>query len=84
MDEIRRLFSSPGGHVRPDSIASSATQSSGSRLLLRQRLAQLMTCVDDLDPSPQLQEQVVGSLDNTFLICGKRANRFKKENFRWT
>ncbi|XP_014017681.2 inositol polyphosphate 5-phosphatase K isoform X2 [Salmo salar] len=82
MDEIRRVFGSPIGRVRSDSIASSATQSSGSRLLLRQRLAQLMTCVDDLDPSPQLQEQVVRSLDNAFLVCGKRANRTKKDNFR--
>ncbi|CAB1347668.1 unnamed protein product [Coregonus sp. 'balchen'] len=81
MDEIRRLFGSPVGRIRSDSIASSATQSSGSRLLLRQRLAQLMTCVDDLDPSPQLQEQVARSLDNAFLICGKRASRPKKENF---
>ncbi|XP_024298030.1 inositol polyphosphate 5-phosphatase K isoform X1 [Oncorhynchus tshawytscha] len=82
MDEIRRVFGSPIGRVRSDSIASSATQSSGSRLLLRQRLAQLMTCVDDLNPSPQLQEQVVRSLDNAFLVCGKRANRTKKDNFR--
>jgi hypothetical protein len=84
MDEIRRVFGSPIGRVRSDSIASSATQFSGSHLLLRQRLSQLMNCVNDLDPSPQLQEQVVGSLDNTFLICGKRANLLKKENFRWT
>ncbi|XP_034148187.1 inositol polyphosphate 5-phosphatase Ka isoform X1 [Esox lucius] len=82
MDEIYRLFGSPVGRVRSDSTASSATQSTGSHLMLRLRLAQLMTCVDDLDPSPDLQEQVARTLDKAFRICGKRVKRPKRENFR--
>lgn len=82
MDEIQRLFGTMG-RVRSDSMASTATLSTGSRLLLRQRLTQLMTCVDDLDPSDKLHDQVARTLDNAFLICGKKAGRTKKDNFRW-
>lgn len=84
MDEIARLFSSPpGGRIRADSDASDATRSTGSRLLLRHRLGQLMTCVDDLDPRNVLHEKVVKTLDSAFLACGRRANKPKKDGFRW-
>lgn len=82
MEEIHQFFGAPGRY-RSDSIASSATQSTGSKLILRQRLNQLMTCVDDLDPSDELHEKVAKTLDNAFVICGKRANKPKKYSFRW-
>ncbi|XP_046891698.1 inositol polyphosphate 5-phosphatase Ka isoform X2 [Hypomesus transpacificus] len=81
MDEIRHLFGTMG-RVRSDSMASADTQSTGSRLLLRQRLTQLMTCVDDLDPGDKLHDQVARTLDNAFLICGKKAGRIKRDPFR--
>ncbi|XP_062329281.1 inositol polyphosphate 5-phosphatase Ka isoform X1 [Osmerus eperlanus] len=81
MDEIRHLFGTMG-RVRSDSMASADTQSTGSRLLLRQRLTQLMTCVDDLDPSDKLHDQVARTLDNAFFICGKKAGRIKRDTFR--
>lgn len=82
MDEINRLFGSVG-RIRADSDASDATHSTGSRLVLRHRLNQLMTCVDDLDPRNVLHEKVVKTLDNAFLACGRRANKPKKDSFRW-
>ncbi|XP_030007877.1 inositol polyphosphate 5-phosphatase Ka isoform X2 [Sphaeramia orbicularis] len=81
MDEIHQFFGTPVRY-RSDSIASSTTQSTGSKLILRQRLNQLMTCVDDLDPSDELHEKVAKTLDNAFVICGKRANKPKKHSFR--
>lgn len=82
MDEIRQLLGTMG-RVRSDSLSSDATQSTGSKLLLRHRLNQLMTCMDDLDPKSELHEKMVKSLDNVFLVCGKRANKPRKHSFRW-
>lgn len=82
MDEIRRLLG-PTERVRSDSLSSDATQSTGSKLVLRHRLYQLMTCVDDLDPRNELHEKMVRTLDNAFFVCGKRANKPKKNSFRW-
>ncbi|KAI3354491.1 hypothetical protein L3Q82_019003, partial [Scortum barcoo] len=81
MDEIRRLLGSTG-RVRSESQSSDATQSTGSKLALRHRLNQLMTCVDDLDPRNELHGKMVKTLDNAFLICGKNANKPKKNSFR--
>ncbi|XP_039633864.1 inositol polyphosphate 5-phosphatase Ka isoform X3 [Perca fluviatilis] len=81
MDEISRLFGTMG-RVRSDSLSSNATQSTGSKLVLRHRLNQLMTCVDDLDPKNELHEEMVKTLDKAFLLCGKRANKPKKNSFR--
>lgn len=81
MDEINRLFGNIG-RTRSDSAASDATQSTGSRLVLRQRLHQLLTCVEDLSPGDELHEKVAKTLDNVFLVCGKRANKLKKDSFR--
>lgn len=79
MDEISRIFGTIG-RERSDSYS---TQSTGSKLLLRHRLNQLMTCVDDLDPKTELHEKMIKTLDNAFLVCGKRANKPKKDSFRW-
>lgn len=82
MDEIRRVLGTTG-RVRSDSLSSDATQSTASKLVLRHRLNQLMTCVDDLDSKTKLHDKVVKTLDNAFLVCGKRANKPKKNSFRW-
>ncbi|KAK7882809.1 hypothetical protein WMY93_028983 [Mugilogobius chulae] len=79
MDEINRIFGTLG-RVRSESVASDTTQSTGSRLVLRHRLQQLLTCVEDLDPKDELK--VAKTLDNAFLACGKKANRPKKDCFR--
>ena len=79
MDEISRIFGTIG-RERSDSYS---TQSTGSKLLLRHRLNQLITCVDDLDPKTELHEKMIKTLDNAFLVCGKKANKPKKDSFRW-
>lgn len=66
-----------------DSFSSEATQSTASRLALRHRLNQLMTCLDDLDPEHELHDKVVKTLDNAFVVCGTRASKPKKDKFRW-
>lgn len=82
MDEISRLFGTME-RVRSDSLSSDATQYTGSKLVLRHRLNQLMTCVDDLGPKNELHEDMVKTLDKAFLLCCKRANKPKKDSFRW-
>ena len=82
MDEITRLFGGMG-RVRSDSLSSNATASTGSKHVLRHRLNQLMTCMDDLDPKNELHDKMVKTLDNAFLLCDKRANKPKKDRFRW-
>lgn len=79
MDEILGRF----GRDHSDSISSDATQSTCSRLALRHRVNQLMTCLDDLDPENELHDKVSKSLDNAFVVCGTRANKLKKDRFRW-
>ncbi|XP_060928917.1 inositol polyphosphate 5-phosphatase Ka isoform X1 [Limanda limanda] len=81
MDEINQLLGNIQ-RVRSESLCSDATQSSGSKLVLRHRLNQLLTCVDDLDAKDELREKVVKTLDNAFLVFGKRANTQKKGRFR--
>lgn len=71
------------GRERSDSQSSDASHSTGSRMALRHRLNQLLTCVDDLDPKNQLHDKVAKTLDSAFLVCGKRANKPKKDSFRW-
>ncbi|XP_034722623.1 inositol polyphosphate 5-phosphatase Ka isoform X2 [Etheostoma cragini] len=81
MDEITRLFGTMG-RVRSDSLSSNATQSTGSKLVLRHRLNQLMTCMDDVDPKNELHEEMLKTLDKAILFCGKSANKPKKNSFR--
>lgn len=81
MDEISQLFGT-GGRVRSDTLSSDATQSTGSKLALRHQLSQLMTCVDDLDPTNRLREKMVKTLDNAFLVYAKKTNKPKKDSFR--
>uniref|UniRef100_A0AAV2J0P3 Inositol polyphosphate-related phosphatase domain-containing protein n=1 Tax=Knipowitschia caucasica TaxID=637954 RepID=A0AAV2J0P3_KNICA len=69
MDEINRIFGAKA-RVRSESMASDATQSTGSRMVLRHRLQQLLTCVEDLNPKDELK--VAQTLDNVFLITSIR------------
>ncbi|XP_060902157.1 inositol polyphosphate 5-phosphatase K-like isoform X1 [Labrus mixtus] len=78
MEEISQLFGTMG-RERSD---THSTQSTGTKLALRHRLNQLMTCVDDLDPRHGLHDKMVQALDSAFLVCGKRANKPKKDKFR--
>lgn len=58
--------------VRSDSTSSStASQGSRSKVLLRQRLNQLMTCIEDLSSDDEASEEVCRSLDEAFQLCGR-------------
>ncbi|KAL0174766.1 hypothetical protein M9458_030734, partial [Cirrhinus mrigala] len=78
MEEISEYFSGDL-RSRSDSVASTCTESTSSRLYVRQRLAMLMTCVDDLDPDDKLHAQVAKTLDEAFLVCRQIAGRPKKD-----
>lgn len=82
MDEIWRTLNT-AGRDRSDTLSSDATQSTGSKAVLRHRLNQLLTCVDGLDTEMELHEKVSKTLDNAFFVCGTRANRQRKNKFRW-
>lgn len=82
MEEIAEYFNEKM-RARSDSMASTGTQSTSSRLHVRQRLAMLMTCVDDLDPDDKLDAQVVKTLDGAFLVCRQIAAPHKKDQFRF-
>lgn len=81
MEEIARYFDAKL-RVRADSVASTTTQSSGSRVLLRNRVAQLMTCVDDLESNSKLQAEMRKKLEGALLLVGKKASKPKKDQFR--
>lgn len=57
--------------VRSDSMSSSASQSSKSKMLLRQRLSQLMTCIEDMSSDDEASEEVSRTLDDAFHLCGR-------------
>ncbi|CAL8350386.1 unnamed protein product [Lota lota] len=82
MEEINRTFGTMDVRVRSRSLASDASQSTAGKLLLRQRLHQLMTCVDDLGPRDELHHRVSQALDGAFLLCGRRAGMPRKDRFR--
>lgn len=82
MDEIRSMLNTVG-RDRSDTFSSDATQSTGSKAVLRHRLNQLLSCVDGLDTEMELHEKVSKTLDNAFFVCGTRANRQRKKRFRW-
>lgn len=60
-----------GARVRSDSTSSSASQGSMSKMLLRQRLNQLMTCIEDMSSDDEASEEVCRSLDEAFQLCGR-------------
>lgn len=55
--------------ARSDSLSSTG---SCSRFVLRQRVAQLMTCMEDVSSDDDLHEELCRSIDQAFLICGKK------------
>ncbi|XP_013858663.1 inositol polyphosphate 5-phosphatase K isoform X2 [Austrofundulus limnaeus] len=57
--------------LRSDSTGSSASQSSRSKTVLRQRLSQLMTCIEDLSSDDEADAEVSRSLDEMFQLCGR-------------
>ncbi|XP_062815792.1 inositol polyphosphate 5-phosphatase K isoform X3 [Anolis carolinensis] len=65
----------------PRSRSSSLSSTgSGGRAQLRQRVAQLMACVEDVSSGDEeAQEEVSRSLDQAFLLCGRSARRHGKE-----
>ncbi|XP_057255471.1 inositol polyphosphate 5-phosphatase K isoform X2 [Pezoporus wallicus] len=67
-------------HVRSRSASFSSTGSSG-RLQLRQRVAQLMACVEDISSDDEINEEVSRTLDEAFLIWGKKL-KDKWQEFR--
>ncbi|XP_041948639.1 inositol polyphosphate 5-phosphatase K isoform X1 [Alosa sapidissima] len=61
--------------VRSDSSSSSTSQSTTGRLMLRQRLSQLLTCVEDLSSDEETNEEVSRTLDEAFNLCGRWTNK---------
>lgn len=60
-----------GPRLRSDSASSSASQSSRSKAVLRQRLSQLMSCIEDMSSDDEADEEVSRSLDEAFQLCGR-------------
>ncbi|XP_038129870.1 inositol polyphosphate 5-phosphatase K isoform X2 [Cyprinodon tularosa] len=57
--------------LRSDSASSSASQSSRSKTVLRQRLSELMTCIEDMSSDDEAGEEVSRKLDEAFQLCGQ-------------
>ncbi|KAM9332934.1 inositol polyphosphate 5-phosphatase K [Pholidichthys leucotaenia] len=57
--------------LRSDSTSSSVSQGSKSKMVLRQRLSQLLTCIEDLSSDDEASEEVSRSLDEAFQLCGR-------------
>ncbi|KAM9846941.1 inositol polyphosphate 5-phosphatase K [Aulostomus maculatus] len=55
--------------LRSDSTSSSA--SSRTKMLLRQRLSQLLTCIEDMSSDDEASEEVSRTLDEAFQLCGR-------------
>ncbi|XP_030143937.4 inositol polyphosphate 5-phosphatase K isoform X1 [Taeniopygia guttata] len=69
-----------GASLRSRSASLSSTGSSG-RLQLRHRVAQLMACVEDISSDDEIHEEVSRTLDEAFLIWGKKL-KDKCQEFR--
>ncbi|XP_057176688.1 inositol polyphosphate 5-phosphatase K isoform X1 [Triplophysa rosa] len=65
--------------ARSDSTSSTGSQSTSGRMILRQRIAQLLTCLEDLSSDDEANEEVSRTLDEAFHLCGRYTN---KESFR--
>lgn len=70
-----------GASLRSRSASLSSTGSSG-RLQLRHRVAQLMACVEDISSDDEIHEEVSRTLDEAFLIWGKKL-KDKWQEFRF-
>lgn len=67
--------------LRSDSSSSSASQGSKSKMFLRQRLNQLLTCIEDMSSDEEASEEVSRTLDEAFQLCGRFV---PTDSFRWT
>ncbi|XP_068010734.1 inositol polyphosphate 5-phosphatase K isoform X2 [Melanerpes formicivorus] len=67
-------------NFRSRSASVSSTGSSG-RVQLRQRVAQLMACVEDIGSDDEIHEEVSRTLDEAFLLWGKKM-KDKWQEFR--
>ena len=56
---------------RSDSLSSSVSQGSRSKGLLRQRLTQLLTRIEDMSSDDEASDEVSRSLDEAFQLCGR-------------
>ncbi|XP_054899691.1 inositol polyphosphate 5-phosphatase K isoform X1 [Poeciliopsis prolifica] len=57
--------------LRSDSTSSSTSQGSRSKTVLRQRLSELMTCIEDMSSDDEAGEEVSRTLDEAFQLCGQ-------------
>ncbi|XP_061926110.1 inositol polyphosphate 5-phosphatase K-like isoform X2 [Entelurus aequoreus] len=61
-----------GPRLRSDSASSGASsRGSRSKMLLRQRLTQLLTRIDDMSSDDEASEEVSRTLDEAFQLCGR-------------
>lgn len=67
--------------------ASVSSAGSSGRLQLRQRVAQLMACVEDISSDDEVHEEVSRTLDEAFLIWGKKMKdkwrEFRLRSLKW-
>ncbi|XP_034033332.1 inositol polyphosphate 5-phosphatase K [Thalassophryne amazonica] len=56
--------------ARSNSTSSSTSQGSRSKMVLRQRLSQLLTCIEDMSSDDEASEEVSHKLDEAFQLCG--------------
>ncbi|KAM3868846.1 inositol polyphosphate 5-phosphatase K [Diretmus argenteus] len=66
MDAVRDSL-----RARSDSMSSTVSQGSSTKMLLRQRLSQLLTCVEDMSSDDEANEEVSRTLDEAFELCGR-------------
>ncbi|XP_076745289.1 inositol polyphosphate 5-phosphatase K isoform X2 [Maylandia zebra] len=57
--------------VRSNSTSSSASQGSKAKTVLRQRLSQLLTCIEDMSSDDEASEEVSRTLEEAFQLCGR-------------
>uniref|UniRef100_A0A3P8VL48 Inositol polyphosphate-5-phosphatase K n=1 Tax=Cynoglossus semilaevis TaxID=244447 RepID=A0A3P8VL48_CYNSE len=55
---------------RSDSLSSTTSQGSKSKMQLRQRLFQLLSRIEDMSSEDEASEEVSRSLDDAFQLCG--------------